>query len=162
VTDTFLPQINGIATYVANIAEEFGKKGHEVLVIAPKTDHADRKSFKAKNVTVCEVASVPVDFIYTEFKVPVMGLPKVLLALKEFRPDIIHFQMPLPLGIDSILTSKVLNVPLVATLHTFMTTPDYLLAVIPEKLVNKSVTDFLPHIVYEFYHIIEPPRQTLV
>ncbi len=143
VTDTFLPQINGIATYVANIAEELGRRGHEVLIIAPKIKNPHRKKFSAKNVKVVEVVSVPVDFLYTEFKVPVMGFPKVLSALNDFKPDLIHFQMPLPLGVDSILCSKILNIPLVSTLHTFMTASEYLLVLMPEKFANKPVTDFI-------------------
>ncbi len=117
-TDTFLPQINGIATVVANIAEELGRKGHEVVIFIPKQQDIKRKKFHAKGVRVIPLPSIPA-FVYPEIRLEVFGFPQIFKTLKDFRPDIIHVHTPALVGMDAILSSYIFKVPLVGTLHTF-------------------------------------------
>lgn len=124
-TDTFLPQVNGIATSLANQAQKLGEREHEVLIFTPKVDDIKRKTFKAKNVTIINLPAVP-SFVYTELKIGVFGLPKVMNTLTKFQPDIIHLHSALTVGMDAVLASKILKKPLVGTVHTFISDSDYL------------------------------------
>lgn len=124
-TDTFLPQLNGVATSLANQAEALGKKGYRVLIFTPKLDNIKREKFHAKNVTIVQLPTVPA-LIYTEFKFGVFGLPRVIKHLSKFKPDIIHLHSPFTIGMDAMIAAKIFKKPLVGTVHVYFTNPDYL------------------------------------
>lgn len=138
-TDTFLPQINGVAAALANQAKELGGRGHHILIFTPELDNIPRQKFQAKNVTVIHLPAVPA-LLYTEFKIGVFGLPKVIKYLTKFNPDILHLHTPFTIGMDAVIASKLLKKPLVGTIHIYFADSDYLrwlryqLAV---KVVNK-------------------------
>ncbi|MCL4366315.1 glycosyltransferase, partial [Patescibacteria group bacterium] len=144
-TDTFLPQINGIATALANQATELGRRGHNVLIFTPKLDGIEREKFKAKNVQVIHLPTVPA-LLYPEFKLGVFGLPKVIKYLVKFKPDIIHLHSPLTVGMDAVMAAKLFKKPLVGTIHVYFAESGYLrwlkyrLAV---KIVDKVVQRYL-------------------
>ncbi len=124
-TDTFVPQINGVASSVANSAKELGLRGHQVLIFAPKVDGIKRKGFKAKNVKVISLPSLPGE-VYPEYKLSLFGYSKALKNLKVFNPDIIHLHTPLTVGFNALLLAKTLKKPLVGTIHYFFINPNYL------------------------------------
>lgn len=144
-TDTFLPQVNGIATALANQAEELGAKGHQVMIFTPKLDGIKREKFKAENVQVVHLPTVPTPF-YPEFKLGIFGLPKVLRYLIKFKPDIIHLHTPLTVGLDAVMAARFLKKPLIGTVHFYFAESFYLgwlkyqLAV---NLVDKAVDRYL-------------------
>ena len=135
-TDTFLPQVNGIATSLANQAKTLGEAGHNVLIFIPKLDGIKREKFEAKNVTIVHLPTVP-SLIYTEFKFGVFGLPRVIKYLTKFNPDIIHLHSPLTIGMDAILAAKIFKKPLVGTIHIYLTNADYYLGFVKYKLAVK-------------------------
>lgn len=124
-TDTFLPQVNGVATALANQAKELGERGHEILIFTPKLDDIKRRKFKARNVTIVNLPTVPA-LIYTEYKFGVFGLPRVIKYLVKFKPDILHTHAAFTIGMDAILAAKVLKKPLVGTVHIYFTDREYL------------------------------------
>ena len=124
-TDTFLPQVNGIATALANQASELGKQGHSVIIFTPKLDDIKRGKYSAKNVTVVHLPTVPAS-LYPEFKLGIFGLPRVIRHLTRFKPDLIHLHTPFTVGMDAVMASKVFKKPLVGTVHTYFTDSDYL------------------------------------
>lgn len=162
-TDTFLPQINGVATALANQAQELGARGHSVLIFTPKLDGINREKFKAKNVQVVHLPTVPA-LLYPEFKLGIFGLPKVIKNLSNFKPDIIHLHSPLTVGMDAITAAKLFNKPLVGTIHVYFAESGYLswfkykLAV---KLVDKAVRRFL-NFMFTQCDIVLAPSKMLV
>lgn len=162
-TDTFLPQVNGVATALANQAAELGARGHSILIFTPKLDHIKREKFKAKNVQVVHLPTVPA-LLYPEFKLGVFGLPKVIKYLIKFKPDIIHLHSPLTVGMDAIMAAKLFNRPLVGTIHVYFAESGYLrwfkykLAV---KLVDKAVRRFL-NFMFNQCDLVLAPSKMLV
>ncbi len=124
-TDTFLPQINGVATALANQATALGERDHNILIFTPKLDGIKREKFKAKNVTVVHLPTVPAP-LYPEFKLGIFGLPKVIKYLIKFKPDIIHLHTPLTVGMDAVMAAKLFNKPLVGTVHIYFADSDYI------------------------------------
>jgi 1,2-diacylglycerol 3-alpha-glucosyltransferase len=119
-TDTFYPQINGVATSVANFATELGRRGHTVEVYAPVPYKIPGKPFRAKNVRVVYRVSIP-SLVYPDFR---LGLPKSLINVRKFNPDIIHFHTGLSMGVDAWLCAKLLAKPLVGTNHVYIAKGD--------------------------------------
>jgi len=123
-TDTFLPAINGVVTCVVNSAKELEKKGHEILIIAPKLKKADRYNL-GKNIRVKLINSVNAYF-YDDFRFTIPSTFRLIRELRRFKADIIHFHTPFTLGGEAIMCAKIMKKPLVGTFHTYISEPGYL------------------------------------
>ena len=163
-TDMFLPQISGVATSIANQATQLGKEGHSILIFTPKLDDIKRSKFKAKNVTVVHLPTVPVP-VYTEFKLGVLGLPKVIKYLTKFKPDLIHLHSVFTIGMDGVMAAKILKIPLVGTVHMyFVNSSDYLRFIkytLVVKLLGK-VSKLYLNFLYNQCDLVLAPSKMLV
>jgi len=122
-TDTFIPLTDGVVTFITNLSKELVKKGHKVFIICPK--YKDNKEFKYKNIKVIRINCIPA-FFYEGYKFASPFSWSLLNIIKREKIDIIHFQTPISLGIQAILISKILKIPLVGTFHTNIADPNYL------------------------------------
>jgi phosphatidylinositol alpha 1,6-mannosyltransferase len=111
VTESFLPSVNGVARSVAQVAGHLDRRGHEVLVIAPRPGDAVHQ-----DVPVRRLPSVPLPFC-REFPV---GLPTPALraALTAFEPDVVHLASPIVLGARGATLARDLGLPSVAIYQT--------------------------------------------
>ena len=114
VTESFLPNLNGVTTSVCRVMECLRAGGHEVAVIAPRPAPASWAGFP-----VHAVASVPV----RQFPV---GLPtgEVEALLTQFAPDVVHVASPFLLGATALAAAARLGIATVAVYQTDM--PSYL------------------------------------
>ncbi len=122
-TDTFIPQIDGVVTATISLAKGLADRGHKVYLIAPEY----RKKFvefSYKDIVVRRAASVPA-FFYEGYRFTSLWSPSLAKYLRRRRIDVVHFQTPVSLGVQAVLISKFLKVPLVGTFHTFFTDPQY-------------------------------------
>lgn len=162
-TDTFLPQVNGVATALANQAEELGARSHKILIFTPKLDNIRRRKFKAKNVEVVHLPTLPA-LLYPEFKLGVFGFPKVVQTLKRFKPDIIHLHTPLTVGVDAVLAARFFNKPLVGTVHVYFSESGYLRWLkykVAVKIVDKIVQRFLNFIFRQCDLVLVPSKMLI-
>ncbi len=113
VTETWLPSINGVVTRLRATVAELTRRGHRVLVVAPRA--SDRLP------GVLEVPAVGVPFIYggQPWGLP---LPRVSRALRAFRPSLIHAVNPVLLGWAGIVHARRHRLPLVCSYHTRVAT----------------------------------------
>ncbi|OHD16007.1 MAG: hypothetical protein A2086_04800 [Spirochaetes bacterium GWD1_27_9] len=123
--DNFYPQVNGVVTSSVNTAFEMSKRGHSVYGVVPfvKKDPnypVDYFPFPTYFQQGFEASFYP-DFIFTN---PFSS--KIVKAMKEFQPDIIHFHAPFTIGYQAIKIAEMLGVPVVGTFHTFFAEPEYL------------------------------------
>ena len=111
VTESFLPQVNGVTNTVRHCVDRLLDTGHDVLVVAPGPG---LRSFRG--VPVVRVRSVGLPGYRS---VPV-GLPDgaVLKALAEFGPDVVHLASPFSLGAVGLRAARRLGVPTVAVYQT--------------------------------------------
>ena len=116
-TDTFLPQINGVAKTLGKFLEYMDKHSIEYILFAPAVE-GEVSTDKIKRL-------VSVKFLlYPECK---LSLPNFVLFAKElnaFKPDIIHAGTPFNMGIYAIRYAKTYKVPVVTAYDTNF--PDYL------------------------------------
>lgn len=111
VTESFLPQINGVTNSVLRVCEQLDQRRHEVLVVAPgpgPTSYAGAR--------VVRTPSVPLPG-YRDFRIgrPWAGLAA---ALEDFRPDVVHLASPTVLGAQAAFTARRLGLPVVAVYQT--------------------------------------------
>lgn len=126
LSDTFLPQINGVATSIANFAQELGRRGHEVMIVCPALPARKRvQEWSSEGVQVVRLPSFPA-LLYPGITLsPLVGLPKCLAALRGFHPDVIHLQTTLAISIDAVAAKQFFDCPLVGTNHIFLTSTEW-------------------------------------
>ncbi len=107
VTDTFAPDVNGVAMTLGRLSEGLRSRGHRVHVI--------RTGIGEKGETIA--ASVPLPG-YKEVRV---GLPESFKLRKRWlkkRPDAIYVATESPLGKSAVKAAKKLGIPVATGFHT--------------------------------------------
>lgn len=111
-TDTYYPEINGVAASVYLLKQELEKRGHEVYVITTTTPGAPEHEHN-----VYRVPSLPC-LLITERRVGLFYQPKLAHIIRHMHLDVIHTQTEFSLGIFGRIMAKELHLPLVHTYHT--------------------------------------------
>ena len=111
VTESFLPQVNGVTNTVRQVVDHLRRTGHDVLVVAPGPGPASYG-----DVAVVRVRSVGLPG-YRSFPI---GLPDAVVeqSLAEFAPDVVHLASPIALGAVGLRAARRLGLPTVAVYQT--------------------------------------------
>lgn len=111
VTESFLPTVNGVARSVASVVEQFERRGHHILIVAPGPGPE-----RYGATPVCRTTSVPLPWA-SDFP---LGLPTERLrqALIRFAPDVLHLASPIVLGARAAALARELGIPAVAVYQT--------------------------------------------
>lgn len=114
MTNTYLPHVGGVARSVSTFAEEFRRKRHRVLVVAPEFEG---KPLPPRAAAIVERVPAIQNFHGSDFSVrwPIVGLPP---RLAGFQPDIIHAHHPFLLGDTALRVAATKNAPVIFTHHT--------------------------------------------
>lgn len=116
VTESFTPDVNGVANSVLRVCEHLVARGHEPMVIAPQPATSRRRVSGPLPYPVRRVASVGMPG-YPGFR---LGLPgrQLMAALREHKPDVVHLASPFVLGAWGAEAAAKLDVPVVAVYQT--------------------------------------------
>ncbi|MYW48362.1 glycosyltransferase family 1 protein [Streptomyces sp. SID161] len=115
VTESFPPDVNGVAHCALQTARHLVDRGHHPLVVAPAPAPGSGPDTDAP----CPVVRVP--------SLPLPGYPQVRVALPSrrlaaalvaHRPDVIHLASPFILGVRGMAAAARLGVPAVAVYQT--------------------------------------------
>jgi UDP-2,3-diacylglucosamine pyrophosphatase LpxH/glycosyltransferase involved in cell wall biosynthesis len=107
VTDTFAPDVNGVAMTLGRLSEGLRERGHRVHVI--------RTGEGKSGETIA--ASVPLPG-YREVRVGLPGPFKLRKRWVKKRPDVIYVATESPLGKSAVKTAKALGIPVATGFHT--------------------------------------------
>ncbi len=111
VTESFLPQINGVTNSVLRILESFSREGHQAMVIAPESADAPHEyaGFRVKRVPSISVKGL----------LPV-GMPQKTIKplIDGFQPDVIHLASPFFLGKYVAKIAQDLEIPTLSIYQT--------------------------------------------
>jgi 1,2-diacylglycerol 3-alpha-glucosyltransferase len=111
-SETYYPEINGVATSVYTLKNELEKRGHNVYVFTTTTPGAPEHEHN-----VFRVPSIPFIFI-TERRVGLFYQPKLAHTIRKLNLDIIHTNTEFSLGIFGRIMARELKLPIVHTYHT--------------------------------------------
>lgn len=112
VTDTYLPEVNGVTTVLAMMRQGLLARGHQVQVIAPAYDRPGPD--EAGIVRRWSMRFPPYPAI--RISLPLGG--GVGRALDGFKPDIVHVATEGPLGTVGRRAALSRKIPLVTSFHT--------------------------------------------
>jgi glycosyltransferase involved in cell wall biosynthesis len=119
ITETWLPSVDGIVTRLTWTVRELRRRGHEVMVVAPRsrTQLIGSVDRLPEGVEVREVFSLGIPMIYggKQWGLP---LPAVGRHLDSFKPDIVHAVGPFFLGRAAVRHATRRGWPLVCSYHT--------------------------------------------
>ncbi|HSA90548.1 MAG TPA: glycosyltransferase family 1 protein [Burkholderiales bacterium] len=116
VTETYPPEVNGVARTIGLMAEGLQRRGHFVELVRPRQNGHDQA---ARNGSFGEilVRGIPIPR-YTQLK---MGMPSrraLERRWKEERPDIVHVATEGPLGWSALGAARRLGIPVASDFHT--------------------------------------------
>jgi phosphatidylinositol alpha 1,6-mannosyltransferase len=118
ITESFPPDVNGVAHTVQRVAELLASYGHHPLVIAPQPPASKRRQAKEESCPfpVVRVPAVPLPG-YPGFRLGLPG-PRIRAALARHQPDIVHLASPVFLGAHGAAVARRLGLPAVAVYQT--------------------------------------------
>ncbi|USS86369.1 glycosyltransferase family 4 protein [Fructilactobacillus cliffordii] len=118
-TDTYFPQVSGVATSIKTLKDELERRGNHVYIFTTTDPNADEK----QEAGIYRFSSIP--FIsFTERRIAVRGLFQATQIAKGLDLDLVHTQTEFSMGVIGKFVARNLNIPCVHTYHTMY--EDYL------------------------------------
>jgi len=116
VTESFPPDVNGVAHTAVRVAEHLLSRGHEPLVIAPEPARGVPLPDRKYAFPIVRIPSVGLP-MYPGFRV---GLPgsRVRAAIAQHRADVAHLHGPFVLGAGGCAAAMREQIPIVAVYAT--------------------------------------------
>jgi glycosyltransferase involved in cell wall biosynthesis len=116
VTETYPPEINGVAMTIGRMVDGLQERGHHVQLIRPRQRGADKPIVSASCEQVLR-PGVPLPR-YAGLR---MGLPAARTLFKlwmQHRPDVVHVVTEGPLGWSAVAAANKLRLALTSDFHT--------------------------------------------
>ncbi|MFC4125966.1 glycosyltransferase family 4 protein [Nocardia rhizosphaerae] len=117
VSESFLPNMNGVVNSVLRVLDHLDQHGHDAMIVAPDTlrgappaprFHGRFPVHRVPAMMVPKVSSLPV------------GLPQpgITAAIAAFDPDVVHLASPFLLGAGGLAAATRLDLPSIAVYQT--------------------------------------------
>jgi len=116
VTETYPPEINGVAMTIGRIVAAMQQRDHRIQLIRPRQGNQD-KGDAAPGLEQVLKPGIPIPH-YNDLR---MGLPvkfSLMRLWKEKRPDVVHLVTEGPLGWSALSAALKLNIPVTSDFHT--------------------------------------------
>jgi glycosyltransferase involved in cell wall biosynthesis len=112
VTETYPPEVNGVARTIGLVAEGLRARGHRVQLVRPRQNGHDQAG---AGELLARGLSIP---RYPQLK---MGLPAGAALARGWsldRPDVVHIATEGPLGWSALAAARKLEIPVATDFHT--------------------------------------------
>jgi phosphatidylinositol alpha 1,6-mannosyltransferase len=111
VSESFLPQVNGVTNSVRRVLEHLAERGHVAELVAP----TGPETYAGFPVTHARGASLP---FYRDFRIGLETRRRLRAVMLRFQPDVVHIASPATLGYQAARAAGELGVPTVAIYQT--------------------------------------------
>jgi len=115
-SESFLPNISGVAVHAKLLAENMAKKGHEVYVFAPSSNFKSFYENSNGEYRVFRLRSMPNPF-REGFRVALLPGADIAREIKRIQPDIVHLQDPTSICSSLLKSARKNKIPVVVTNH---------------------------------------------
>ncbi|MEY4446997.1 MAG: hypothetical protein RLZZ433_12 [Pseudomonadota bacterium] len=116
VTETWPPEVNGVAVTLAKLVQSLSHRNHDVQLIRPRQTKGDTP-LRDSSLEEVLMRGMPIPR-YPELK---LGLPSKKTLVKTWtlrRPDVVHIATEGPLGWSALQAAKVLKLPVTSDFRT--------------------------------------------
>lgn len=155
-TDTYFPQVSGVATSIKTLRDELVAQGNNVYIFTTTDPKVDKDKVEPG---IFRFASVP--FVsFTDRRIAVRGLFKAYRIAKELDLDVIHNQTEFSLGWMGKVIARALHIPCVHTYHTMY--QDYLHYIANGRILKpKNVKQMASLYLLHMTGVIAPSERVL-
>lgn len=135
-TDTYFPQVSGVASSIRTLKQELEKLGHDVYIFTTTDKHLKH----GEDETIIRLPSVP--FIsFTDRRVVYRGIMSSYRIAKKYQLDIIHTQTEFGMGLLGKMIGRALRIPVIHTYHTQY--EDYVHYFAKGKVITPSMVKYI-------------------
>ena len=116
VTETYPPEVNGVAATIARAVDGLHERGHELQLLRPRQTPVDEATQNDRFAEVL-LRGLPIPR-YPQLK---MGLPAKRALMRLWatrRPDVVHLVTEGPLGWSALQAAEALKLPVVSDFRT--------------------------------------------
>lgn len=115
ISESFLPQVNGVTNSILRVLEYLRAHGHQAVVMAPGDPAAAPKEYAGFPVITLSSVTWPG---YQDVRVSTTPQWTLERYLNEFAPDVVHFASPFMIGYKGALAAATLGIPAIAIYQT--------------------------------------------
>ncbi len=116
VTETYPPEVNGVARTVYMMVEGLRARGHAIQLVRPRQGGTDRAAAEGDYEEMLR-PGVPIPR-YSQLR---MGMPAKQALVRSWsfkRPDLVHIATEGPLGWSALAAARKLKIPVATDFHT--------------------------------------------
>ncbi|MDN6030162.1 MAG: glycosyltransferase family 4 protein [Lactococcus plantarum] len=136
-TDSYLPQVSGVATSIETLSDELKKMGHHVYIFTTTDPHVDPENDE-KNII--RLRSIPLISL-AERRIVLKGVVAAYQVAQTYHLDIIHTQTEFGVGMLGKLVARQLKIPVIHTLHTKY--EDYVHYIAKGKIIRPGMVKYI-------------------
>ena len=136
-TDSYLPQVSGVATSIETLSNQLTKMGHQVFIFTTTDPHADPENDQNN---VIRLSSIPLISL-AERRIVLKGVVAAYQVAQTYHLDIIHTQTEFGVGILGKLVARQLKIPVIHTLHTKY--EDYVHYIAKGKILRPGMVKYI-------------------
>lgn len=136
-TDTYFPQVSGVATSIKILKEELEAQGHHVVIFTTTDPDAPEHE-----ENIVRIASIPFLF-FTDRRMAIGGMYKAYQIAKQHGFDVVHTHTEFGMGLIGKYVAYRLKIPTIHTYHTMY--EKYLHYIANGHLVKPSHVKWLSH-----------------
>src|SRR5262245_21400279 len=115
ITETYPPEVNGVARTVKEMVEGLRGRGHSIQLVRPRQNEADRPLINGNlHEMLGRGIAIP---RYPQLK---MGLPAKKALVRswlDFKPHVVHIATEGPLGWSALGAARELKLPVATDFH---------------------------------------------
>jgi glycosyltransferase involved in cell wall biosynthesis len=115
VTETYLPQINGVSTTLERLVSHLQAQGDSVHLLMPR--YRDDPTRPQSGPEISEFGALPLPW-YSEILLPFSRPAAIRSILRASNPDLVHIATEGPLGLAALLAAEKLRLPVISSFHT--------------------------------------------
>jgi len=119
VTETYPPEINGVAMTLGRMVDGLLRRGHELQLVRPRQtpEDAPMNSCSGNRVEEILVRGLPIPgYAGLKFGLPAKG--QLIRLWDSKRPDLVHVVTEGPLGWSAVAAARRLKLPVTSDFHT--------------------------------------------
>ncbi|AYC31792.1 glycosyltransferase family 1 protein [Pseudomonas cavernae] len=114
ISDTFTPEINGVAHTLGHLCAGLQQRGHRLQLVRPR--RSDERGVKSHDDLLL-VRGWPVPG-YPGLQLGLVSMHKLLRRWKRQRPDVLYIATEGPLGLAALRAARRLQIPVISGFHT--------------------------------------------
>lgn len=114
VTETFPPEVNGVAMTLGNLVRGLQQRGHMVQLVRPRQEH---ETVALHGIDQVLATGIPIPR-YPEMRFGLLSQSRLIRLWRQRRPDVVHVATEGPLGWCATAAARKLQLPVTSSFHT--------------------------------------------